>query len=524
MQQFKRPIPFVIFLSLIAITYSLAQESCAALVNEALARSEVNCLDLQRNQACYANTLVGAAFVEEDAPDDLFTSPTDRAAVAQLASITTAPYDPDSTEWGVALMSVQANLPETLPGQSVTFVLLGDTEVEDGVASENFFEPSAGVEVVVAASANVRSGPGFNFNIFTLVENGATILADGLDESGEWVRVAANNRVGWLNIDVLAASASDLIAGLPTLTPNLRTPMQTFYLRTGIGGQDCDNAPDVLMIDGPDDIEIDLTVNGANIRVGSTILLRILSPGDIMELIVVEGEVQILDENYEPTGVVIREGFRTQACLTPPEDLGKDGDDNDRLLGCPFEAPEPVDLENWCVVDGVLTVALNEGEEIGCEDTEIIVEQLEETEEPSESPDTQTAASTPEPEVTPEATAAPTEEERENIVIGIDPPDPCSSDPLLDPVSNSNANACYAGGSLGGRCDNTDVDQDGDVDQDDVNFMYSVGWHLIRYECGLVDRGELEFIEPMLPPETPVPPEPTEEVEEEDPYGCPPAC
>ena len=33
--------------------------------------------------------------------------------------------------WGVALMRIQANLPDTLPGQNVTMLIFGDVQIQN---------------------------------------------------------------------------------------------------------------------------------------------------------------------------------------------------------------------------------------------------------------------------------------------------------------------------------------------------------------------------------------------------------
>lgn len=55
-----------------------------------------------------------------------------------------------------------------------------------------------------------------------------------------------------------------------------------------------------------------------------------------------------------------------------------------------------------------------------------------------------------------------------------------------DPKVNERANACFAGGSLAGKCHTTDADFDGRVDASDSAFMWRCGWYMIRVEQGLI--------------------------------------
>lgn len=98
---------------------------------------------------------------------------------------------------------------------------------------------------------------------------------------------------------------------------------------------------------------------------------------------------------------------------------------------------------------------------------------------------------------------------------GVDdtPPPSVSTDPapepiivngeefINDPRINDDANACYEDGTLAGRCDTSDVDGDGDIDDDDRAWIWAAGWHLIRWEYGLVSREQVDFFASILPPE-----------------------
>ena len=108
-------------------------EACPVLVEEALDLVQAACEALGRNEACYGNRAVAA---ETRAGDLLagFVAPGDRGDLLQMAALRTAPLSPTAGEWGVAVLSLQANLPESLPGQAVTFVVVGDVrlQAEDG--------------------------------------------------------------------------------------------------------------------------------------------------------------------------------------------------------------------------------------------------------------------------------------------------------------------------------------------------------------------------------------------------------
>jgi LysM repeat protein len=355
MQKFLRQIIWGMGIALISVALIVAQSStCPELVTQALEAMQDNCSTTGRNQACYGYDQVEASFLV-DVDDDFFSEPADVADVANVETIRTAPLSVDNDSWGVALLNIQADLPNTLPGQNVTFILMGDVEIENAVAPEDTFVPSDGINVTVNAEGNVRSGAGTNFNVLGGVRAGDVLVADALSEDGAWLRVVFEERPAWID----AALVSEDVSELPVLSEDSYTPMQAFYLRTGIGQPECEEASDsALLVQGPEDIEIELSVNGANIRLGSSGALRVvmINGEPFLEIIVFDGEFAVGD-------VVIRPGEHSLLCLGDEDSRGLDGESNDLSVSCDPTNPEPIDPnefnDSWCLLEDVPVDALN---------------------------------------------------------------------------------------------------------------------------------------------------------------------
>ncbi len=233
----RRLVVFAAFLllSLAIATGTVAQAACSDVVNQAIQQLSNNCGDLPRNSACYGYNHVVATFFDALTPD-AFTHPNDRVDLAALQSITTSPLDVTTSQWGIAVIKAQANLPDALPGQAVTFLLLGDVHLETGVTQ-----------------------------------------------------------------------GSDM------------KPMQAVYFTTGIGDTRCNDAPESsLIIQGPQDITVNLSVNGANIQLGSTAIFR-STPNSTMECGVVDGAAHV-----GSAGQVIPAGFAARVPLD--QNLSTNGD------------------------------------------------------------------------------------------------------------------------------------------------------------------------------------------------------
>jgi hypothetical protein len=284
-------------------------EACPALVELALSELGDNCGEMDRNSACYGYNQVDSTFMVE-VDEDFFNDPADRAELVQLTSVRTAPLDVDLERWGIAVMNVQANVPGTVPGQAVTFLLLGDSEVTNAVDPADVTAEVEPIEVVTIYSSNIRSGPGLENNVVTGASPGTPLLADAISEDGQWVRVYHNDRLAWISLEVLGPAEG--LDALPLADDPVVSPMQAFYFTTGVGQPQCTEAPDVIAIRSPEGIEVALNANGADFTIGSTIALKDLGNG-MFTITVIEGSLttedgQVVEAGQTIVGVVDEDG------------------------------------------------------------------------------------------------------------------------------------------------------------------------------------------------------------------------
>ncbi len=118
----------------------IAGASCGQDVQVALQRVSAGCLQVGRNQACYGNTLVNVELRPNLQPGSIaFASVGDVADLTSLRRIVTSPYNSAAGTWGIALLKAQVNLPAALPGENVTFLLFGDTTLNNPLGSMRAF-------------------------------------------------------------------------------------------------------------------------------------------------------------------------------------------------------------------------------------------------------------------------------------------------------------------------------------------------------------------------------------------------
>lgn len=125
--------------------------SCGEIVQTALEAVDDTCDNLGRNQACYGSRLVQAEFKAE--ANGQFEAAGDIADLGTLKLISTTAFDQEQQTWGVALIKAQANLPDSIPGQNVTFLLYGGASLDNVSSDMQAVILSSGVGGVACAEA-----------------------------------------------------------------------------------------------------------------------------------------------------------------------------------------------------------------------------------------------------------------------------------------------------------------------------------------------------------------------------------
>jgi len=297
----------IVFFTVLLSSAVIAQDECSAFVTDALASVDTLCEATGRNELCYGNNIVSVTTVTGDELN--FSQPGDIVPINQIDSIRTNPYaEPD--EWGIALMKLQANIPDSLPGQNVTFLLFGDASLTSAIPAD---ETAPSLSARTTNTINVRSGPSTNNAVIDSLQANTAIKLIGRNAAGDWVYFTADNRSGWLfasllqidgDVMTLNEVADDFAA---SSTPS---PMQAVYFSSGIGESSCSEVPqDGILIQTPDYKEpIELVINDTQISLGSTVYLQ-AEANNAMSLYVLEGQATVTADSE--TQVVPQGSFTT---------------------------------------------------------------------------------------------------------------------------------------------------------------------------------------------------------------------
>ncbi|MEQ8676942.1 MAG: SH3 domain-containing protein [Aggregatilineales bacterium] len=267
-------------------TTAQTDDTCPAFVDQAMAQVGDTCSNMGLNVACYGNYAV-ESILNQGVSISRFDAPADRIELASLNTIRTAPLNEAREEWEIALLNTRANLPNTAPGQSVVMMLVGDASIENQITPDQQVSLDALITVQVEVATNLRAQPSANGTIVGSLEAGSRLSADMLSEDQAWVRIPQpGGDILWISRDAIVdAPEIDL---LPYSNPTQISPMQSFYFNTGIGQSSCTEASGTLFIQGPNNIRVDLQVNGVDISIGSTIALNFITPTQ-MQVVTLSG-------------------------------------------------------------------------------------------------------------------------------------------------------------------------------------------------------------------------------------------
>jgi Tol biopolymer transport system component len=297
----------IVILLLMALVLSpgagLAQEvNYQQIVTRALSDLGANCANLGVNSVCVGFDQVQVTFTGAT-PEGFSNAPGDRAELTTVSSVQTQPVNLDDATLGIAVMYVKTtNVPGALTDQSAMFMLIGDAEINNAVAAEVAFVPGEPVAVTTIAEAALRNAPGADALLLGTVANGTLLQADAVSPGAAWVRVMYEDQIAWVSRQALDPDAG--IGVLPVVTRDSRTPMQAFTFRTGSAPPpSLDVPPDVILVQSPKDIPVDIWANETHIRVEGVIFLRSLADGRI-QLITSHGEATVFPETPQQVSVV----------------------------------------------------------------------------------------------------------------------------------------------------------------------------------------------------------------------------
>ena len=236
-----------------------ATEDCQALVQLALQAADADCARLGPNQAGYGHTLISAELVPGAA--GRFEVTGDIVDVNQLQHVSASPLDLTTRQWGVAIFKLLANVPRSLPGQIVTFIVFGNTALDNASGDLQAFYFSSQMGQIACARLpfdgiliHMPTGAGLKFSA-----NGASITLQGT------AALAAHPRQS-MSVSLADGTASITADGR---TQSFGAGQQVQVPLGGTSGLDPSGPPSPPSND-PNSATLSCTLLGANCNPGAT--------------------------------------------------------------------------------------------------------------------------------------------------------------------------------------------------------------------------------------------------------------
>ncbi|MFQ3660451.1 MAG: hypothetical protein SNJ54_16005, partial [Anaerolineae bacterium] len=301
------------------------RRDCPVIVREALQVVNEACQTVGRNSACYGHLRVEVSSRGDQALR--FNQTGDTVSVFDVAGLTLSPLDEATGAWGVAVMRLQANLPESTPGENVTVLMFGDAQVQaavddrlsrdDSIPEDNVLSlgrtasgvitnqaPSVSFRIQLRAGDVIdvlmrRTGGDLDTYISLRDPNGVEIASNDDDrELGTSGSRLSNVPVPVGGFYTLYATRYREQSGNSTGTFDLTVtpssmgyaqPMQAFYFQSGVGAPSCAEAPNGMLIQSPRGaVEVRLLINEVRFDLGSTAFLQ-ADPSGFMTIAMLEG-------------------------------------------------------------------------------------------------------------------------------------------------------------------------------------------------------------------------------------------
>src|ERR1041385_6886286 len=110
-------------------TPSADSQQCTQILTNVEQHLSQDCNNMDRDHVCYGNDTIKVELQNTNGQVS-FAKPGDVAPLDTVKSMTAGPLNPETGDWGVAVLKVQTdNLAETTAGQAATFILYGDTTI-----------------------------------------------------------------------------------------------------------------------------------------------------------------------------------------------------------------------------------------------------------------------------------------------------------------------------------------------------------------------------------------------------------
>jgi len=360
-------------------------DSCPAIVERAIQLTQTGCEGVGNNDVCYGHLLLDAV-LRGSSEEARFEDPGDVIDVAEVENLSLSALDTVRGIWGVVLLQIDATFEQVANNDEITYVVFGDAELQ----SANQL-----ILVNTTIASNIRAEPATDAGVVRSVEADTVIVASGITEDGEWLRIRLQAEdeeteeeetiTGWLAVDLIDVVDETLsLTDLPVVNPDEAVedtvafgPMQAFYFESGRDDSPCEAAPESgVLIQTPEgQAKVSVWIDEVVVELSATAFVQANAGGDIT-INVLDGAATVTANGEtrtatEGTAISVPLDDELGAAGVPSDPQPIDPDDLNALpttlLPEEIELPEPIAAGspaagNWLWAWGV--------ESLTCDDPE----------------------------------------------------------------------------------------------------------------------------------------------------------
>jgi hypothetical protein len=260
----------------LSISFELLAQECTEQVQELMTEFSDVCAEMGAESACAGR---GMSFNDAAAED---------GTIIGLGEVQTAAGSGSTAEdLSLSMMNIHANVPLALSETGLRMMLVGNSQIENLVDAANAFTPVEAIPVVTFVGSNLRAAPSTDGRVISSAAVGTELLAYGQSADLQWLIALIGSESVWISKQVVQSDGD--LNSLPVIDQNVRSLMQSFRLTTDPNADVClGTPPSMLVLQGPNGFSSLIEVNGVQIRLSSTIVLR-TTADNMLQLIVLDG-------------------------------------------------------------------------------------------------------------------------------------------------------------------------------------------------------------------------------------------
>jgi hypothetical protein len=243
--------------------------NCQELIDRAMQSSGDSCNGISSNQVCYGNNTLTAELNPGNSMS--FAQRGDVIDVEQLKRLAASPLNLLNNEWGVAVFKIMANLPRSLPGETVTMVVFGNTTLDNPSSNLQSFYFSSTLGQIECDQVP------FDGLMITMPEGaGVRFVINGADMALMGNASLSASQNGSMNVSMYSGSA---IISANGETQLVLAGESTSMDLGGPNGNSAISPPSVPVALSPEELALACTLTG---KFCSQAEITPVSPGDVL--------------------------------------------------------------------------------------------------------------------------------------------------------------------------------------------------------------------------------------------------